>query len=230
MDNEDDAQRPVPADQQAVPAVPTASTPQDGPPAAARPGHGHHLHWPGRSPRGRVARQMARRHRRERIAGILIAVLGIAVLVVAIVALRHPKQTGTAAGSDTHVSSAAPTSSGKPSSGSSSSSRSPSGSSTNRVAGAKPLIVLNQTSTPDLARQAAGRFRSGGWHVTSIQEGYQNDVITTTAYYDPSIPGALRAANALRRQYATIHRVAERFAELPAGPVVVVLTTDYSST
>ena len=63
-----------------------------------------------------------------------------------------------------------------------------------------------------------------------MQEGYQNDVITTTAYYDPAVPGAQKAAQALARQYPTIHRVAEKFPELPAGPVVVVLTTDYSST
>jgi hypothetical protein len=97
------------------------------------------------------------------------------------------------------------------------------------VTGSQPLIVLNQTTTPDLAQQAAARFRSGGWRVTSAQEGYQNDVITTTAYYDPAISGAQRAAQALARQFPTIDRVAERFPELPAGPVVVVLTTDYTS-
>ena len=187
-----------------------------------------------RAPRGRIARQLARRRRRERVIGVLIAVLGVAVLVVAFVALRNPRHAATAAGTDTRASSPAVSRSSAPSSNSSStSSAPPSGSGSTSSApgvGSKPLIVLNQTTTPDLAAQAAQRFRSGGWTVDSTQEGYQNDVITTTAYYDPSIPGALRAANALRRQYATIHRVAERFAELPAGPVVVVLTTDYSST
>jgi hypothetical protein len=179
--------------------------------------------------RGRVARQLARRRRRERVIGILIAVLGVAVLIVAFVALRHPHQTATAAGSDTrkHTPSGAPSlAPSSPLSLSPSSSTSPGAS----AIGSKPLIVLNQTTTPDLAAQAAQRFRTGGWHVASTQEGYQNDVITTTAYYDPNIPGAQRAANALRKQYTTIHRVAERFPELPAGPVVVVLTTDYSST
>lgn len=190
-------------------------------------GHGH-LPWLGhRTPRGRVARQVARRHRRERIAGILIAVLGVAVLVVAFVALRQPKTTGTAAGSDTRVVSPAPSPSGG--TAGHSSSKTSSSSSSHHLAVAKPLIVLNQTTTPDLGQQAASRFHAGGWPISSVQENYQNDVITTTAYYDPATAGAEHAAQALVRQYPTIHRVAARFTQLPAGPVVVVLTSDYSS-
>ena len=175
---------------------------------------------------GRVERQLARRRRRERLIGILIAVLGVAVLVIAFLALRNPRQGATAAGTDTHQSTpgSAPTvvpSSSIPSSATSSGPAS--------LIGSKPLIVLNQTTTPDLAAQAAQRFKRAGWHVGSTQEGYQNDVITTTAYYDPAIAGAKRAALALQRQFATIHRVAERFPELPPGPVVVVLTTDYAA-
>lgn len=185
---------------------------------------------------GRVQRQLARRHRRDRIVGVLIALLGVAVLIVAVLALRNPRQSPTGAGSDTHsITPPAPSSpltlspsSGALSGSTSPSSGAPSGSSSHPAA-AEPLIVLNQTTTSGLAHQAAARFRSGGWQVTSVQEGYQNDVITTTAYYDPAIAGAERAAEALARQYPTIHRVAERFPELPAGPVVVVLTTDYTS-
>jgi hypothetical protein len=188
-----------------------------------------HAHRRGlRAPRGRVARQLARRHRRERIIGILIAVLGIAVLIVAVIALRHPRQAATAAGSDTRKSTPSAPNSVIPST---STSTSPSVSGSNgTVTGSQPLIVLNQTTTPDLAAQAAQRFRSGGWRVTSTEENYQNDVITTTAYYDPNVSGARQAANALQKQFSTIHRVAARFPQLPPGPVVVVLTTDYSST
>lgn len=188
----------------------------------------------GAGPRtGRVERQLARRRRRERIIGILIAVLGVAVLVIAFVALRNPQRSATAAGTDTHQSTPQPSPSVSSSSSSTpSTSPSPSGASssgTPSVTGSKPLIVLNQTTTPGLAQQAATRFERGGWRVTSSQDGYQNDVITTTAYYDPAVAGAKRAALALQRQFATIHRVAERFTQLPAGPVVVVLTTDYSA-
>lgn len=197
-------------------------------------------HRPSHRP-GRIQRQMARRHRRDRIAGILVALLGIAVLIVAFLALRNPKHPATAAGSDTHsVAPASPapsspltlhTSASAPSGSTRTTSAGPSGatSSPTGAIGSQPLIVLNQTTTPNLAHEAASRFRAGGWQVTSVQEGYQNDVITTTAYYDPAVAGAEAAAQALSRQYPTIDRVGERFPQLPAGPVVVVLTTDYTS-
>jgi hypothetical protein len=181
------------------------------------------LHSPSRS--GRVGRQLARRQRRDRLIGVLIALLGVAVLVVAIVALRNPKQHASAAGTDTRLhtpQASAPASHAR--STAPSASPSPSG-----VAGSVPLIVLNQTTTADLGHQAASRFRGGGWQVSFVREAYQNDVITTTAYYDPNTPGAKKAALALQKQYPTIHRVSERFPQLPAGPVVVVLTPDYSS-
>jgi cytoskeletal protein RodZ len=177
---------------------------------------------------GRFERQLARRRQRERLIGVLIAVLGVAVLVVAFLALRNHHQAATAAGTDTHQSTPQPSPSVSSSSTSTSSSGAPSSGSP-KVIGSKPLVVLNQTTTTGLAQQAAARFKHGGWRVTSAQDGYQNDVITTTAYYDPAVAGAKRAALALRRQFATIHRVAARFPQLPTGPVVVVLTTDYSA-
>jgi hypothetical protein len=90
-----------------------------------------------------------------------------------------------------------------------------------------PLIVLNNTTISGLAKQAAARFESGGWTVTKY-DNYQNDILSTCAYYDPSNPQAESAARALQEQYPTIKRVKPRFAELPEGPVVVVLTPDYS--
>lgn len=94
--------------------------------------------------------------------------------------------------------------------------------------------MLNDTTTPHLARDAAQRFQGGGWSVTSYDEHYQNVIASTVAYYDPATHGAKRAANALQRQFPEIKRVAPRFAPapggdpLPAGPVVVVLTSDYT--
>ncbi len=210
----------------------------DGPPRTADAGGADPAAPSGRARTrsGRLARQAARRHRRERIAGVLIALLGVAVLVVAFLALRNPKPHASAAGTDTHQQTPpASSTSSKPVPSPShpltvSRSARPSSDTSSATGASQPLIVLNQTTTPDLAQQAAQRFRSGGWQVSGVQEGYQNDVITTTAYYDPAVPGAQKAAQALARQYPTIHRVAEKFPELPAGPVVVVLTTDYSST
>jgi hypothetical protein len=97
-----------------------------------------------------------------------------------------------------------------------------------------PLVVLNNTTVQGLAEQAAHRFESGGWTVTSFGN-YQNEIASTCAYFDPSYAGAKAAAEALQRQYPTITRVQPRFAPdgvsepLPDAPVVVVLTPDYSS-
>jgi hypothetical protein len=59
-------------------------------------------------------------------------------------------------------------------------------------------------------------------------DNYQNDILSTCAYYDPSVDGAEAAAQALQQQFPAIKRVKPRFAELPSGPIVVVLTPDYS--
>lgn len=88
-------------------------------------------------------------------------------------------------------------------------------------------MVLNNTGTSGVGAQAAQRFRTGGWTVTSVDENYQNNIASTVAYYDPAVSGAQRAALALQNQFPAIHRVVARFAQLPAGPVVVVLTPDY---
>jgi hypothetical protein len=168
-----------------------------------------------------VARRLARRRHWERLAGAFIAVLGVAVLVVAIIALRNPKQLSARPGTDTRVVTStvsAPTKSTSLSNGSS-----------KRAAiGSQPLIVLNDTGTADLARNAAARFEKGGWTVTTYDENFSNDISSTCAYYDPAISGSKAAARALRKQYPTIKRIAARFAQLPSGPVVVVLTADYA--
>jgi hypothetical protein len=96
------------------------------------------------------------------------------------------------------------------------------------------LIVLNDSPTSGLAEQAAQRFESGGWTVT-MWGSYQNDIASTCAYYDPASAGSQAAAEALQAQYPTIKRVEPRFTPdagaqaLPSGPVVVVLTADYSA-
>ena len=191
--------------------------------------------------------------------------LGVVVLIVAILALRNPHTTGTAAGTDTRATTpSAPASTatspsastGKsgshsgghsgPKSGANSGAGSGAHSGTNSgsgstapasassAIGSQPLIVLNDTSTADLAQQAAQRFEGAGWNVTSYDENYCNEIASTVAYYDPGVAGAKRAAEALQRQFPTIKRVAPRFAPaaggdpLPSGPVVVVLTTDYT--
>jgi hypothetical protein len=181
-----------------------------------------------------MARQVARRQQRERIAGIAVVCLGLVVLAVAIIALREPNGHVSGSGAsnvaDRTQSSSIPTS---PASSAPNTSSSTSSSSSERPSltelKAVPLIVLNNSTVTGLAARAAQQFEQGGWTVTNY-DNLQNDIISTCAYYDPTAPNARAAAKALQRQFPGIVRVKPKFPELPSGPVVVVLTGDYSTT
>jgi hypothetical protein len=145
--------------------------------------------------------------------------------------MRHsaaPSHRASPSGSGSSGSSGA--SSGATSQDSSGPSASPSDSSSPTSASEAdkrvPLVIENNTSTSGLAAGAESRFEAAGWTVTSIGT-LKNDIVSTCAYYDPTQPGAEHAAEALKAEFPDIKRVAPRFAELPAGPVVVVLTWDY---
>ena len=191
--------------------------------------------------------------KRDRLATAGVLGLGVVVLVVAIVALENPgrsagdgktaaihsrsashgldpTQTSTSRHSSapahspsSSVSSAAPVKSSASSSSSASSA-----SSTGSLPAPKSfqLVVMNNTGTAGLAAGAETRFEGGGWTVSHIGT-MSNQIISTCAYYDPTVVGAKEAAEALQAQFPDIKRVAPRFAQLYAGPVVVVLTSDY---
>jgi hypothetical protein len=167
------------------------------------------------------------------VTGALIVCLGIAVLVIAMIALREPnghvtaQRTASSVGKQTTTSKPPATRSSTPPAGSSSAAPRNGDSQSTAQVKTVPLIVLNNTTVQGLAQRAAQRFESGGWTVTSY-DNYQNDILSTCAYYDPSVPGAQAAAEALQQQYPMIKRVKPRFTDLPAGPIVVVLTPDYS--
>ena len=181
----------------------------------------------------RTSRAMQRRRRRERIAGCLLAALGVAVLIVAVLAIRQQHNRGAAAGTPTATRTVtlSPSASGsKPATRSTSAAPTGSSSGTASSAAAKlPLVVLNNTTTGGLAKSAAQRFEAGGWTVTKY-DNYQNDILSTCAYYDPSVAGAQASAQALQRQFPTIKRVEPQFADLASwhSPIVVILTPDYS--
>ncbi|MEO6884759.1 MAG: LytR C-terminal domain-containing protein [Jatrophihabitantaceae bacterium] len=175
---------------------------------------------------------MARRRRRERLVGIVVAGLGVAVLIVAIIALRNPHTDGVHAGQPTTTPSSSHGSTSSHPSPTTSSSRpttSVSNSPSTPATDTKlPLVVLNNTTVQQLAQQAKARFEAGGWTVTSVGN-LTNDIVSTCAYYDPAMPGSRAAVLTLQLQYPTIKRVEPKFAGLPAGPIVVVLTPDYST-
>lgn len=170
------------------------------------------------------------------------------VAVVVVLALKHPhSKTDTASGGTVtttttrtepsptagstsarttgRTSSSASPGAGAPSTGSSATT---SGPVTAAQLRSVPLIVLNNTTIKGLAGTAATRFREGGWTVSHI-DNLQNTILSTCAYYDPSVPNAKAAAQALQRQFPAIRRVEPKFPQLPSGPVVVVLTPDYTT-
>jgi hypothetical protein len=176
-----------------------------------------------------MARQLARRRQRERLAGLLVVCLGVAVLIVALVALREPNGHVAAAQSGHSTSNAADNSSSPTPKKTATSAPRTSDSLAGDAVKQVPLVVLNNTTIHGLAAQAQQRFEAGGWTVTKT-DNYQNEILSTCAYYDPSSAGAQAAATALQQQFPAIRRVKPKFDGLPAGPVVVVLTPDYSST
>jgi LytR cell envelope-related transcriptional attenuator len=171
------------------------------------------------------------------VGGTILAAVGVAVAVVAVIALRHPNghqarpvslgTTATATVTATPSPTRTRTPSRTPSSGTPSANSSTPGSAASAAAHSVALVVLNNTSIPDLAQTAQQRFEDGGWTVTSVGN-IVNDILSTCAYYDPSDPVNEQAALELQQEFPAIKRVREKFPELPPGPIVVVLTTDYS--
>jgi hypothetical protein len=168
------------------------------------------------------------------LAGALVVCLGVAVLVIAVIALREPKghvsaqRSASSVAKQSKASSASTSKKPAPSASTQPTTPAPNGDSRSSArVKSVPLVVLNNTTIGGLAARAAQRFEDGGWTVTTFGN-YQNDILSTCAYYDPSVAGAQQAAEALQQQYPAIKRVKPRFSELPTGPVVVVLTPDYS--
>jgi hypothetical protein len=138
---------------------------------------------------------------------------------------RSTSSSGATSGSDGASTSPDASTSGSTTPGSGTST-SPGTLPTLQVAQQTPLVVLNNSTISGLAAGAALRFEDAGWTVSSYGN-LTNDIISTCAYYDPSDPAARPAARVLRHEFPTIKRVKRKFPQLPAGPVVVVLTSDY---
>jgi hypothetical protein len=178
------------------------------------------------------------RRRLEIVGGVLLLIVAVVASVITIIALRHPnghdapKANGSVVNTvtpspskTTAVSTPVPSTPAQ----TTPAQTTPAKASTTptAVSGRLPLVVLNNTSTNGLAATAAARFRAAGWTVTDISS-FDGDIVSTAAYFDPDVAGAEAAANALQGQFPAIHRVRAKFDGLPAGPVVVVVTSDYS--
>jgi hypothetical protein len=88
--------------------------------------------------------------------------------------------------------------------------------------------VLNDTAVYHLAALAAAKYIAAGWTVSSSGNYTAPDgILSTCAYYDPTVSGSEAEASALKAQFPGIDRVEPKFGDLPAGPIVVVLTPGY---
>jgi hypothetical protein len=167
----------------------------------------------------------------------LTLVLGLVLAFVAYTALGHPHgrhagllgplASAPAVAPGTAAAAERPNGSQSPVTGGASHGTTSSGSTTSAGSSATPVIVLDNTGRPAVARGATERFEQAGWTVTDTS-AFDGDILSTAVYYDPATAGAQAAAEALQVQFPVIQRVRPRFADLPRGPIVVVLTYDYS--
>ncbi len=172
----------------------------------------------------------APRRTAERMLGAVLLVAGIALAFIAYTALGQPggRQTGSLLRplATPPALAAGPAAAGQPGTAPDGSGQSGQDQAPVQSAGVA-LVVLDNTSRPELARSASDRFRQAGWTVTDTST-FDGDILSTAAYYDPSAPGAQAAAEALQAQFPEIQRVRPKFDGLGPGAVVVVLTYDYS--
>ena len=169
------------------------------------------------------------RWRIDRAVGVVLTIVGLGVAAVALIALQRPG--GRQASSETGpVTASAPASAARSARPSSARPRTTPAHVTPpapALASPLPLIVLNNTASAGAQNVAEQEFEKGGWSVSYVST-LDNQILSTCVYYDPGIPNTLAAARRLQQQFPTIKRVVPRFAELPRGPLVVVLTSDFA--
>jgi hypothetical protein len=172
--------------------------------------------------------------RRVQIVGAVAVVLGVVLLAVTVVSLTRSSKRDAGHTSQSASASEAPsvvTSDPSPGTPASTVILTPTPTFTPTPTPARivrvPLVVANNTARTGIAATAATRFQAQGWQVSDLVD-VSGDIVSTCAYYDPANPAALPAAQELQREFPAIKRVEPRFAGLPAAPIVVVLTSDYS--
>jgi hypothetical protein len=166
------------------------------------------------------------RWRIDRAVGVVLTIVGLGVAAVALIALQRPG--GRQASSETGpVTASLPARSARPSSARPRTTPAHVTPPAPALASPLPLIVLNNTASAGAQNVAQQEFEKAGWTVSYVST-LDNQILSTCVYYDPAIPNALAAARRLQQQFPTIKRVVPRFAELPPGPLVVVLTSDFA--
>jgi len=193
---------------------------------------------------------------RARLVGALVALLGVVLLVVGVVALGGGN-SGPSKAAPAPSTSLSPSvsRSGGPASGTSAGSasapatRSTQGPSPTRTAtvvppplsprpsatpppgttaARAPLTVLNNSTIGGLADRAAGQAQNRGWQVAQVGN-FAGRLPVTTVYYTPGDGSGQAAANELAHEFPQIDQVLPRYAGLPPTPagIVLVVTKDW---
>lgn len=181
-----------------------------------------------------------------RLLGGVLALVGVALLVLGLLALRGsedaPPGAAPAPAPTTTASPASPaTSPPTPTAGLTSAPTTvppttapttvappPPPSSPPAVARA-PLTVLNNSTIAGLADRAAAAVERRGWDVAQVGN-FGGRLPMTTAYYTPGNAAEERAARQLAAEFPQVGQVLPRYAGLPPTPagVVLVVTRDWS--
>lgn len=190
-----------------------------------------------------------------RLAGIIVVLVGVALLIFGVVALGRGGSSDPGAGaapapaspsigspasatpSSTAPSSTAASPSEVPSAGSGVASTvappprttaAPAPPSRPAIARA-PLTVLNNSVIRGLADRAATAVQSRGWRVAQVGN-FAGQLPATTVYYTPGNAGEEAAARQLAREFPQVSQVLPRYAGLPPTPagIVLVVTKDWS--
>jgi hypothetical protein len=172
-----------------------------------------------------------------------LVLAGIALVVIAVIALHHPKgaqspRASVAANatdpedspqpSGTTRAATTPKTTPTTQATSSAARTSPSTTPTATTETAHPsVLVLNNTSDTATTQLAITRFKAKGW--PAVDGGsFDGAILTPAVYYDPAVSGAEAAATELQREFPVIARVREKFSGLPSAPIIVILNGDYS--
>ena len=175
------------------------------------------------------------RRRYESTLGVVAVLAGAILIAITVIALHHPKGraaplSDAAQSSPSKQTSARASTTPKVTAGSSASQTArstPPATSSVTTTSRPSVVVLNNTSDSATTNLAVSRFRTKGWAAVD-GGGFDGSILSTAVYYDPDSSGALAAAQELQREFPAIQRVKEKFTGLPSGPLVVVLTSDYS--
>lgn len=168
------------------------------------------------------------RSRLELAGGIAALALAIVCGIFALSALAHPKgRESVKAGviPSSSASHAAPSSAGAKRPAASGST----GSGQNQTRGSSrpAVLVLNNSTDPRKTATAIQRLAAGGWSASN-GGSFSGSILSTAVYYDPSVAGAQSAATSLQAQFPSVQRVKQKFDGLPPGPLILILTSDYS--